>query len=939
MHTQNKQEVPEVQHKQHRKLSSSIFSTKFTALVSLGMMSILALLSSCSETSGDGDEVATTYGFGLQAYMEEFGTPDSASVWILEGNDTLQSLYIAPEDMDLEEGVVRFNIDAAREAQVTVAYYIYNNGEACAGGRQTFVSGETPSVPRPQFKPEVSAGNDTTISRNSNFAFDLQVELREENIEEYSLDIDGDGEVDYSNGANANFTHIYDTPEVYNAVFVVEDDLGLRDADTVEITIVPQAPQVELSSDTTVSINDSIALALNITFDDSTHLEEAQLIWTMGDSLVDTTALVAERFFVFATAGEYELGVEVLDAWGTSVSESMLATVVQDAPVVDAGAATLKEVNQTVVFFAQVEQDFGEIVEVGWDFDGDTSGGVWDTVLSVNAQMDYVYEEAGDYTALFYALDDDGNYSVDSREVTITRPSGASVHVPDLQNWHSSDSVVTINDEITFFIDTYTDANGSSDIKHFIWDFGDGEEIDNALAGEVTHAFSTAGEYMVHIRLVDSNGDSDEDSLMIVVLQGNPSVNAGSDTQVGIGDAVSFSGTASDDNSEGSYDAIDGSFSQYSWDYDGDGVVDATNVTNIGFSHSYEDVSADSTYIAEFCATDDDGNEVCDSRSVRVVNRAPVISGIYASSTLVYSGDEITLSLSGMSDADNNGIDSVYWDLSGTGSGAFSTARSLSESVIYSNSVVGEYSIRARVHDVWGAWDTLSIAINVYLACSGSFTDSRDGQEYGCVIIGNQVWMAENLKYLPQVDAVANGSLYGKYYYVYAYTPSGASEAEEIANAKATTNYQTYGVLYNWHAAMDASASSATNPSGVQGVCPDGWHLPSDAEWTELSDFVDLDNDGDASNSNEGTSLKATSGWNSDGNGTDDYGFSALPGGYRNFDGYFDYVGNNGHWWSATELNSSDAYNRILRYSYSDMYRGYYDKIFGFSVRCLQDTP
>jgi uncharacterized protein (TIGR02145 family) len=223
----------------------------------------------------------------------------------------------------------------------------------------------------------------------------------------------------------------------------------------------------------------------------------------------------------------------------------------------------------------------------------------------------------------------------------------------------------------------------------------------------------------------------------------------------------------------------------------------------------------------------------------------------------------------------------------------------------------------------------------------GVFTDSRDGQEYRYVSIGDQVWMAENLRYLPQVDFTMHGSedvADGKYYYVYDYVPSGASEAEQVANAKATTNYQSYGVLYNWNAAMDGALSSGTTPSGVQGVCPEGWHLPSDGEWTELSDFVDLDNDGEATNDNEGTSLKSTMGWNSDGNGTDAYGFSALPGGYRYDTGNnFDNVGIGGYWWSTTEGYSSGAYRRLLNYGNIDMLRSSDDKNNGYSVRCLQD--
>ncbi len=115
---------------------------------------------------------------------------------------------------------------------------------------------------------------------------------------------------------------------------------------------------------------------------------------------------------------------------------------------------------------------------------------------------------------------------------------------------------------------------------------------------------------------------------------------------------------------------------------------------------------------------------------------------------------------------------------------------------------------------------------------NNGFTDSRDGTHYNAVKIGNQVWMAENLKYLPSVVGPGTGSQTTPYYYVYGY------DSTVVADAKATSNYTTYGVLYNWPAAMNEATSSSSNPSGVQGACPTGWHLPSDAEWTELTDYL-----------------------------------------------------------------------------------------------------
>jgi uncharacterized protein (TIGR02145 family) len=195
------------------------------------------------------------------------------------------------------------------------------------------------------------------------------------------------------------------------------------------------------------------------------------------------------------------------------------------------------------------------------------------------------------------------------------------------------------------------------------------------------------------------------------------------------------------------------------------------------------------------------------------------------------------------------------------------------------------------------------------------FCDSRgEGKAYKKVTIGTgataQTWMAENLNY----DVPDNTT--------------------DVCYDNDPANCTKYGRLYNWATAMDNSASSNTVPSGVQGVCPQGWHLPSNAEWTTLTGYVESDK---SCTSCAGTKLKAKSGWSSNGNGTDDYGFSALPGGYGNSDGSFNDVGNYGYWWSASEINSYYAYGRIMYYNYE--FVGWYDdsKNYLFSVRCLQD--
>jgi uncharacterized protein (TIGR02145 family) len=123
------------------------------------------------------------------------------------------------------------------------------------------------------------------------------------------------------------------------------------------------------------------------------------------------------------------------------------------------------------------------------------------------------------------------------------------------------------------------------------------------------------------------------------------------------------------------------------------------------------------------------------------------------------------------------------------------------------------------------------------------------------------------------------------------------------------------------------------------GVCPSGWHIPSDAEWDVLVKYVDHEWTSNNSGGNvAGTKLKATSGWNSNGNGTNEFGFAALPGGYGGSDGNFISAGNNGFWWSSSEYNASYAYYRGMTYDDEYVRRNMNLKVFLFSVRCLQDS-
>jgi len=204
-----------------------------------------------------------------------------------------------------------------------------------------------------------------------------------------------------------------------------------------------------------------------------------------------------------------------------------------------------------------------------------------------------------------------------------------------------------------------------------------------------------------------------------------------------------------------------------------------------------------------------------------------------------------------------------------------------------------------------------------------------DGNSYNTVYIGGQLWMTENLKVTHYHDGTPIPLVEDES----AWDALGYTDKAYCYYQNSSANGDTYGALYTWAAAMNDAASSDNNPSRVQGVCPDGWHLPSDDEWTELTDYL-------GGESGAGGKLKetGTTHWNSANTGaTNSSGFTALPGGYRLSDGSFLGLGLNVIFWSATEYGSSRAWRCYLNHECSAVNRHNIYKTEGFSVRCTKD--
>jgi uncharacterized protein (TIGR02145 family) len=193
-------------------------------------------------------------------------------------------------------------------------------------------------------------------------------------------------------------------------------------------------------------------------------------------------------------------------------------------------------------------------------------------------------------------------------------------------------------------------------------------------------------------------------------------------------------------------------------------------------------------------------------------------------------------------------------------------------------------------------------------------------ESYEAVLIGTQTWLAKNLNYKTSDGASR------------CYPKSGNTNASDEDNY----NCNNHGRLYKWVTAMglpdDCSGSNCSSQiqSKHRGVCPTGWHIPSDVEWDALMTAV-------GGSDLAGTKLKAEFSWHSDGNGTDNYGFFAQPGGWGSWDGTFSDVFYRGDWWSATEYYSFAAYIRRMYYDNSYVYRDYQSRSYLLSVRCVKD--
>ena len=212
------------------------------------------------------------------------------------------------------------------------------------------------------------------------------------------------------------------------------------------------------------------------------------------------------------------------------------------------------------------------------------------------------------------------------------------------------------------------------------------------------------------------------------------------------------------------------------------------------------------------------------------------------------------------------------------------------------------------------------------LTCGEAFVDIRDGQYYPTVQIGTQCWMQKNLN----IGTRINGSN----------DQTDNDTIEKYCYDNDIANCDTYGGLYQWDEMMQYVTTE-----GTQGICPDGWHLPTDTEWKTLEMYLGMSQThADAADAwrgaDEGGKLKETgfTHWSSPNTGaTNSSGFTALAGGSRQIAGSFGNLTIYGIFWSSSKNGTTNAWSRYLSYNYAKVYREGTYKAYGFSVRCVKD--
>ncbi|MCF8228739.1 MAG: hypothetical protein K9G58_03940 [Bacteroidales bacterium] len=333
------------------------------------------------------------------------------------------------------------------------------------------------------------------------------------------------------------------------------------------------------------------------------------------------------------------------------------------------------------------------------------------------------------------------------------------------------------------------------------------------------------------------------------------------------------------------------------WDIDGDSIWDTDWSDEKVFNYQYDTTG---NYDVQLEVMDTKGLKNTTSQDIQVL-LAPVanftLNNTSGTTSSIFEFDA-SGSINGEGTSD---FIEVRWDFNGDGE--WDTYWSYDKIVTHQYKYPGEYEAILMIRDIDYLYDTSSRSIQIVnVGCEGISQIEYGGKIYNTVEIGGQCWLKENIS----INTGTN--------WIVTYD----------------SNYlETYGRLYD-------------KSTALFGACPSGWHLPSDYEWCILTSYVDPSANCDTMgwNGNDaGLKMKSTFGWDENGNGTDDFGFTALSGGYKAHPGGFRFIGTYAAFWTATKIDHSPtSYIRGFKSGSNQVYRFSLDNsVEGASVRCIKE--
>jgi PKD repeat protein len=469
----------------------------------------------------------------------------------------------------------------------------------------------------------------------------------------------------------AHTTHVYTSPGVYSVVLTVTDEDGASGSATTTVIVNNVIPKALLTFSQT-AFEDEVVYLSGHGLDSPSHIHTLTYTWDFGDG---NTGSGREVTHVYTNEGIYTVTLTVTDAWGDSGSDSITVSVINPPPIADAGWIQYSHEESGVNFIGTGLDTPSDqsLLTFSWDF-GDGMGGS-------GASQTHTYSIAGTYFVTLTVTDDDGGVGRDRIPVVVenVQPTADA----------GMDQIVN-EDETVYFNGIGSDIPSDLPFLTYSWDFGDGSAGSGA---NPAHVYTQSGEYLVLLTIMDDDGATSCDELMVTVENVAPTANGGSDRTVNEDALVMFSGSATDTPS-------DQMVLIYEWDF-GDGSAPGAGFK---FAHSYQQVGI---YTVTLTVTDDDGAFAKDTVNVNVNNVAPTA---FAGPDLRVTGCLRYLYFQGMgldSPSDRSSL-TYHWSFGGG-----SSASGIFSQHLFTTS--GTYTVTLTVTDDDGAWDSDTLVISYSL--------------------------------------------------------------------------------------------------------------------------------------------------------------------------------------------------------------------------------